>query len=216
MYSTRIMDADADLFADWTPTGLSAPSMTEARGLLLGLDVGKWKWAKPSGNGIRTAYFKCNAHKDCERLVSILKNGDMFYINIKGKHATESSRGKRKNSALNWEEEKKLVEHVDNGGRPGSLHANLTKHEAARLKTAGDDPLTHKLPSGGLPGELHPACVLHVSCRTCTTHTNTMYPHVSACISMYLTRICVYRVCIDHQYVLAPYWHRIGDVLATY
>ena len=28
--------------------------------------------------------------------------------------------------------------------------------------------------------------------------------------------ICVYRVCIDHQYVLAPYWHLIGDVLATY
>ena len=97
------MDADADLFADWTPTGLSAPSMTEARGLLLGLDVGKWKWAKPPGNGIRTSYFKCNAHKDCERLVSILKNGDMFYINIKGKHATESS------SKLGEEEELRIV-----------------------------------------------------------------------------------------------------------
>lgn len=44
---------------------------------------------------------------------------------------------------------------------------------------------------------------------------NTHKYHVSACISMYLTCIRVYRVCIDHQYVLAPYWHRIGDVLAT-
>ena len=53
----------------------------------------------------RTAYMylMCNAHKDCKRMVNILKNGDMFYINIKGKHATESS------SKLGEEEELRIV-----------------------------------------------------------------------------------------------------------
>lgn len=129
---------------------------------------GRWKWAKPSGNCIRTAYLACNAHIQCGvKLMVSQMGGDFFMalgsmksnwacVSIKlGEHSTTDNLYKRKNSALTWEEERTLRDAVEIGGRAGQVKAVLLNKEVSRLKGAGEKVLDHKRPEGGLEGALN-------------------------------------------------------------
>ena len=144
------MDTDS-----WVPSGLAeAATMTEAKALVHRQEGGKWKWAKPSGDCVRTAYFQCNAHVDCPRVMRITKDGaGLFNIWVKGEHGEEVNLKRRKNSTLTFDEEAALRVAIDAGVRPGAFVVAKTKERLTELKYAGEDPVAHKRPEGGLEGE---------------------------------------------------------------
>ena len=114
---------------------------------------GKWKWAKPSGNAVTTAYFRCNTHVDCGRLFRVSGSPGSFNISFKGEHSTTGlTKGKRVNSTLSWEADEQLRSAADMGSRPSQLRVTMLKEKSEQLKSAGEDPLAHKDPAGGLEG----------------------------------------------------------------
>lgn len=182
-------------------------SMATAKMEAKKLEFGKWKWAKPSGNGKTTAYFVCNAHVNCGRHLRIAMQSDIFFVWLKGKHAAEPTFGKRVNSTLSWQADETLRVAVTQGARPGAVYAGMLKDASLHLKAAGEDPLSHKKAGGGLEGELlssrmqepHNTGALSVLLRIMsvflsyfpciqsvfTEVRNTTYSAVLLCIAMY-------------------------------
>ena len=127
--------------------------MAEAKKMKATLEGGKWKWARPPGNGFSTAYFVCSGHTDCKRLLVIrLASDGKFYIYLKGEHASEPSFGKRKNSTLSWADDAKLRVGVDQGATPAAMRVSMTNEQLLELKDQGEDPMQHKNDEGGLQG----------------------------------------------------------------
>ena len=145
------MDADS-----WMLCGI-APSatMAEAKAVAHRQEDGKWKWAKPPGDGVRTVYLMCNAHVGCLRMQRISKDGaGLFNIWAKGNHGEEINLKRRKNSLLTFDEEAALRTAMDSGVRPGAFVVAQTKERLTTIKDAGEDPLAYKKPEGGLEGSV--------------------------------------------------------------
>lgn len=140
---------------EWMPCGIPAvTTMAEAKAVAQMQEGGKWKWAKPPGDGVRTVYLMCNAHVGCLRLQKISKDGaGMFNIWAKGTHSEEVNLKRRKNSPLTFDEEAALRTAIDAGVRPGAFVVAKTKEKLSELKSSGEDPLAHKRPEGGLEGK---------------------------------------------------------------
>ena len=147
-------DESAPEEAPWVIANLGTHT-TIKEGITAGKNAedGKWKWAKPPGDGRRFAYFQCNAHVDCLRLLRVSGSPGSFTISFKGEHLTKGlTKGKRSNSTLTWEADEKLRSAADMGARPAQLRVTMLKEKSELLKVAGEDPLAHKAPAGGLEG----------------------------------------------------------------
>lgn len=141
--------------SEWLPTGVPAQqTMAEGKAMAKALGDQLWKWAASPGNGKSTAYFACNAHKACGKLVRVAQESDgLFHIMEKGQHSAEKNTKKRKNSILTIEEDETLRTAVDRGSKPGVVLTSMTKEKVSELKAQGLDPLMHKEETGGLQGE---------------------------------------------------------------
>lgn len=129
-------------------------TMAEARAALRKLEGGKWKWAKPPGDGRTQARFLCNGHVDCKRLLRVYWNEDTYIIQGTGQHAAQNNLKKRSNSTLTYDEETRVRESMDQGGRSAGLRVALTSTKSRELKEAGLCPEDHKDADGGLSGSL--------------------------------------------------------------
>lgn len=139
----------------WTPVGSdSYDSMTDGRAALKKLEGGLWKWSTTPGNGFTSSRFMCNKHKKCKRELKCQLCQGKYIILGKGEHEEEINDKKRKNSTLTIQEESRVRESMDQGGRPAGLLVAMHNTKARELRAEGEDPLDHKDDNGGLLGEI--------------------------------------------------------------
>ena len=143
----------------WTPVGSVAhATMADARGALKKMEGGKWKWAKSPGNGVTHACFSCNAHVDCNRNLRIVLCDGCYHIQGRGDHALQPNLKRRVNSILTYDEEARVRESMDQGGKSAGLFVSLTNSKVKELKDAGKNPEEYKEVNGGLIGALFCEC----------------------------------------------------------
>ena len=95
--------------AHWRMLHLQADTMAAARDMAR--STGRWQVARRGqGDGKRTLVLECNEHINCEvkRRVALAKD-NMFHIFELGEHAQTENTKKRKNSALDVEQQKELL-----------------------------------------------------------------------------------------------------------
>ena len=182
------------ILTEWTTVD-SACTMERAKAQIKASELGKWKWAKNPGNGVRRVVFQCNAHKDCGMLKRAVDLDGQFFIQVKGNHSDEPKLSKRANSTLTYEQEEALTAAVNAGGRPAAMRVAMTKTKIEELKCNGLDPLDHKKPNGGLEGA-----------RRHEIHFVRMYSHVflmhPVCIPMNPVCLCI--LCVTRCLPTSP------------
>ena len=137
----------------WVATHLSAPSMQEAK--VAARSTGRWKNARHGqGDGQRVLVLQCVQHVECPAKRKIALAGDnFFHIFDAGEHTETENRKKRKNSAMDMEQEQELLGDIWKGVKPAGSKLAMTLSKEAELVEAGKDPADHKKPNGGLQGE---------------------------------------------------------------
>lgn len=150
--------------AHWRLLHLQADSL--ASGKDMARATGRWTAARRcQGDGKRSYVFECKEHTDCEvkRRVALGKD-NMFHVYEKGEHAQSVNNKKRKNSAMDEEQEKELLCDIWKGVKPAGSRLAMTLQKESELLEAGLDPADYKRSDeegGGLLGA-RSAC-LHVS-----------------------------------------------------
>jgi len=139
----------------WTDVRLlGAADMKQAQKEAKREGEGKWKWAAAPGNGKTRSVFCCNAHDKCEMLIRVILLDGAYYLQQKGEHNEVINLKRRKNSSLTFEQEAKLIECMDMGGKPAGTLCSMTCAKSKELKEAGENPLNHKKEEGGLIGAI--------------------------------------------------------------
>ena len=143
----------------WVATHLSAPSMQEAK--VAARSTGRWKNARHGqGDGQRVLVLQCVQHVECPAKRKIALAGDnFFHIFDAGEHTETENRKKRKNSAMDMEQEQELLGDIWKGVKPAGSRLSMTLAKESELLEAGKDPEDYKKEEGGLQGEFHgPHC----------------------------------------------------------
>ena len=126
--------------------------------------------------------FCCNAHTGCKRLLRVYLNDGKYTIQGSGEHGLEPNLKKRKNSTLSFEEEARVRESMDQGGRSAGLRVAMTTSKARELKEAGLIPEDYKNEEGGLTGSRLPCWGPEYAQNTFGIHPTALYPNLRPCI----------------------------------
>ncbi len=126
--------------AHWQMLHLQADTMAAAKDMAR--STGRWRVARRGqGDGKRTLVLECNEHINCEvkRRVALAKD-NMFHVFELGEHAQTENTKKRKNSALDVEQEKELLCDIWKGVRSAGSRLAMTLSKESELFEAGKDP----------------------------------------------------------------------------
>ena len=143
----------------WVATHLGGATMKEAREAAS--STGRWKYVRRGqGDGKRVLVLQCVEHVACPAKRKIALAADNYYhVFDAGEHTETKNLKKRKNSAMDMEQEQELLGDIWKGVKPAGSRLSMTLAKESELLEAGKDPEDYKKEEGGLQGEFQgPHC----------------------------------------------------------
>ena len=134
--------------ACWEPLHCVAETMAEAKSMVR--SEGHWKVARRGqGDGRRSIVYDCIEHIKCKVQCRVtLAKDNLFHLFQKGKHTKAVNKKKRKNSAMDEEQEKELLCDIWKGVKPAGSRLAMTLQKERRSPSSWKQEKTLLITSG--------------------------------------------------------------------